>query len=128
MAHNIAIKRYCDKIILSHTQGILHYFLSLPWLGIKTYRSKISFYCNIFYLFIAILCTKMSHVNKALSLSACNVGKNTLSIKRPSLNGKNYSLAGTKVKFCKIGLGLIHTRHFGAQYCDKTIFLSHGFQ
>ncbi len=24
-------------------------------------------------------------------------------------------------------LGLIHTRHFDIQYCDKKIFLSHGF-
>jgi len=30
-------------------QGTLHTFLSLPWLGMETYGSKIYFYCNIFY-------------------------------------------------------------------------------
>jgi len=24
--------------------------------------------------------------------------------------------------------GIIHMRHFGTQYCDQKIFLSHGFQ
>jgi len=59
LAHNIAIKRYCDKnIILSHrfllcqgklwAQGTLYSFLSSPWLGIETLCSKMSFYCDIF--------------------------------------------------------------------------------
>jgi len=30
--------------------------------------------------------------------------------------------------FQKARLGLIHTRHFDTQYCDKKIFLIHGFQ
>jgi hypothetical protein len=41
---------------------MLHYFLSFPWLGMETYGSKISFYCNIFLSFYR----NMSRVNKAL--------------------------------------------------------------
>jgi hypothetical protein len=62
-AHNIAIKRYCEDNFEPQVsfgqgkllaQGTLHSFLSLPWLGMETYGSKIfllqyhlSFYRNI---------------------------------------------------------------------------------
>ncbi len=76
LAHNILIKRYCNKkILLSHgfqwltkvssqpnTKYLDLWFVkSLPW-PIEVNASKISFYRNLF--FIAILCVKMSHVNK----------------------------------------------------------------
>jgi len=42
-------------------QGTLHSFLSLPWLGIEAYGSKISFYCNIFLSFHRnIVCQNVS--------------------------------------------------------------------
>jgi len=55
LAHNIAIKRFCDKKDNFEPQvsfdqgkllGTLHLFLSLPWLGIETYGSKIYFYIS----------------------------------------------------------------------------------
>jgi hypothetical protein len=50
-------------------QSTLHSFLSLPWLGIESYGSKIYLYRNIFFIFfIEILFAKISRVNKALEL------------------------------------------------------------
>jgi len=43
-------------------QATLHSFLSSTWLGIETYGSKIYL---LQYIFITILCAKMSRVNKA---------------------------------------------------------------
>jgi hypothetical protein len=72
-AHNIEIKRYFDKtIILRHiylkakvsmNYLDLWFVKSLPWLFNRNLLTeiKISFYRNI-----AILCAKMSRVNKAL--------------------------------------------------------------
>jgi len=42
-------------------QGTLHSFPSLPWLGIETFGSKISYYCNIFLSFYHnIVCQNVS--------------------------------------------------------------------
>ncbi len=80
LTHNIAIKRYCNKkIFLSHGfqwltkvnsyQNLKYFDLwfvkSLPRLVIEIHGSKISFIALSFYLFITILCAKMSLVNKA---------------------------------------------------------------
>jgi len=44
------------------------------------------------------------------------------------LNVELYLLFWKKEWICKIELkGPRHTRHFGTQYCDKKIFLSHGY-
>jgi hypothetical protein len=52
LAHNIAIKNIFEpKVSFGQgkllAQGTLNSFLSLPWLGIEAYGSKISFYRNI---------------------------------------------------------------------------------
>ncbi len=76
--HNIPIKRYCDiwqflatdfywTTKVSSYQNIVYLVLSfdksLPWLVIETHGSKLWIY---FYLFISILCAKMSIVYRAL--------------------------------------------------------------
>jgi len=77
LTHNIAIKRYCNKKDIFEpqvsfgqgkllAQGTFHSFLSLSWLGKKTYGSKYIFIVMSFYLFIAILFAKMSRVNMVL--------------------------------------------------------------
>ncbi len=49
----------------------LWFIKRLPWLVIEFGGSKIYFIAISFYLFIAILCAKMSRVNKALVLKIC---------------------------------------------------------
>jgi len=46
------------------------FFQTLPWLVIETCCSKLSFYRNIFFCNIAILCAKKSRVNKPVGVLA----------------------------------------------------------
>ena len=78
-AHNIAIKRYCDKKTffgpwISTGQGKLFkkikvcFFRAYLGWSIETCVSKLSFYCISFYRNIVILFAKTSRVNKALKM------------------------------------------------------------
>jgi len=51
------------KLLTKLNPRYVRAFKSLPWLGIELYASKISM---SFYIFIAILCAKISSVNKPL--------------------------------------------------------------
>jgi hypothetical protein len=88
LAHNIAIKRYCNKkIFLSHwfllamvssyqttNRDILSFVQSLPWLVTEIHGSKIFLIAILSIFFIAVLYAKKSCVNKTLmfSVSYCN--------------------------------------------------------
>ncbi len=92
LTHNIAIKRYCDKKtfsrhrFLQNNQGKLfkeHTLIYLLFMHLGSFicqeltlANRNRWLKNIFlsqYLFIAILCVKMSRVNKALSLEISNL-------------------------------------------------------
>ncbi len=76
-AHNIAMKRYCNKKIFFSSKYCSYisksyqinrktYFQFTRWK--KYWLKNIYLSQYLFYLFIAILCVKMSRVNKALGI------------------------------------------------------------
>ncbi len=63
-------KLLTKKLIKVHKQNTNRGIFLRAYLGwsIETCVSKSSFYCISLYLFIAILCAKMSRMNKALMI------------------------------------------------------------
>jgi hypothetical protein len=49
-------------------------------------------------------------------------------IDRPTEKTRYLKFYCASIFVCTLLLGLIHTRHFGTQYCDKKMFFNHGFQ